>query len=110
MRPNFQSYGLTDEKLISEMNTAVTAESEIISKFIARKRSVKTAQAASIAISYVSHKTTPSIPKEQKAEKSNHLIASLDAVKADIAMIKHSINVSKENKNVSSRTIRSQIA
>ena len=108
MRPIFQSSGLTDEKLIREINTAVTAESERMNRFVAPKRSVKAAQTAFIAISNVSHKTTPPIPEEQKAEKSNPLIASLDAVKADIAMIKQSINVSKENKNASRRTIRSQ--
>ena len=43
MRPIFQSPTVTDEMLIREMNTAVTAESERISKFVARKRSVKIA-------------------------------------------------------------------
>ena len=110
MRPIFQSPAVTDEFLIREMNTAVTAESERISKFVARKRSVKTAQTAPIAVSDTPQETTPSKPKEQNASKPNPLIVSLDEVKADIAMIKQSINVSSENKNMSRRSNRSQSA
>ena len=110
MRPIFQSPAVTNEFLIREMNTAVTAESERISKFVARKRSVKTAQTAPIAVSDAPQETTPSKPKEQNASKPNSLIVSLDEVKADIAMIKQSINVSSENKNMSRRSNRSQSA
>ena len=110
MRPIFQSPTVTDEMLIREMNTAVTAESERISKFVARKRSVKIAQTAPIAASDAPQVTMPSKPKEQNASKPNPLIASLDEVKADITMIKQSINASSENKNMSRRSIQSQSA
>ena len=67
--------------LIREMNTAVTAESERISKCVARKRSVRTAQTAPIAISEAPQETRPSKSKEQNASKPNPLIASLEEVK-----------------------------
>ena len=76
MRPIFQSPAVTDEMLIREMNTAVTAESERISKFVARKRSVRTAQTAPIAILEAPQETRPSKSKEQNASKPNPLIAS----------------------------------
>ena len=110
MRPIFQSPSVTDEMLIREMNIAVTAESERISKFVARKRSVRTAQTAPIAASDAPQETRPSKSKEQNASKPNPLIASLEEVKADIAMIKQSINVNSENKNVPRRSNRSQSA
>ena len=98
MRPIFQSPSVTDEMLIREMNTAVTAESERISKFVARKRSVRTAQTAPIAASDAPQETRPSKSKEQNASKPNPLIASLEEVKADIAMIKQSINVNSKKR------------
>ena len=110
MRPIFQVPAVTDEMLIREMNTAVTAESERMSKFVTRKRSVRTAQTAPIAISDAPQDTRPSKSKEQNASKPNPLIASLEEVKADIAMIKQSINVNSENKNVPRRSNRSQSA
>ena len=110
MRPIFQSPSVTDEMLIREMNTAVTAESERISKFVARKRSVRTAQTAPIAASDAPQETRTSKSKEQNASKPNPLIASLEEVKADIAMIKQSINVNSENKNGPRRSNRSQSA
>ena len=96
--------------LIREMNTAVTAESERISKYVARKCSARTAQTAPIAVSDAPQETRLSKSKEQNASKPNPLIDSLEEVKADIAMIKQSINVNSENKNVPRGSTRSQSA
>ena len=110
MRAKFQSPAVTDEMLIREMNTAVTAESERISKFVAQKSSVRTAQTAPIAVSDAPQETRPSKSKEQIASKPILLIASLEEVKADIAILRQSINVNSENKNVPRRSNRSQSA
>ena len=88
MRPFLEMSRVSDEVLIREINIAMTTESERSNKFGARKRPVKNNQAPVQATEVADRQTI----KETKATKQNTLLASLEAVQADVAMIKKAMN------------------
>ena len=94
MRPFLEMSRVSDEVLIREINIAMTTESERSNKFGARKRPSKNNQ-ASVQATEVADKPTT---KETKANKQNTLLASLEAVQADVAMIKEAMNSQQSEK------------
>ncbi len=86
MRPFLQANKVSDETLIREINVAMSSENERQNKFGARKRATKTSQ-ATIAATAVPELMQPTAA-ESKKEKSNKLIATLEALRADVDVLK----------------------
>ena len=98
MRPLLQSKQVTDEQLIREMNLAMSSENERANKINSRKSTRKPALVNSIATN-----ATPSLAKESKHEKEDKVLATLNAIKADVdnlkaAFAKQEQNSTKQNK------------
>ena len=87
MRPYLEVPSVSDETLIREMNIAMTTENERSSKFGARRRPPKQNQISVLATEVVDKQTT----KETKVNKKDTLLASLEAVQADVVMIKEAM-------------------
>ena len=104
MRPFLQSPNVSDETLIREINTAMTAENERLSKLSARKRVTKPNQLA-VAATEVS--TGKPATQETKKGKQDVLIASLQEVRADVASLKQAMTTTRaENESRSKRPTR----
>ena len=104
MRPFLQSPNVSDETLIREINTAMTAENERLSKLSARKRVTKPNQLA-VAATEVS--TGKPATQETKKGKQDVLIASLQEVRADVASLKQAMTTPRaENESGSKRPTR----
>ena len=84
MRLYLETPNISDEVLIREMNVAMTTESERSSKLGTRRRSAR----QNILSTEDSDKKTT---KDAKATKTSVLMASLEAVQADVAMIKEAM-------------------
>ena len=97
IHPFLQMSNVADELLIREINTATTTESERSTKLGTRKRVAKSSQ-VSVATASEASELPPQKTKEVKSAKQNNLLESLEAVKADVAMIKEAINAKQENK------------
>ena len=98
LRPLLQSKQVTDEQLIREMNLAMSSENERANKINSRKSTRKPALVNSIATN-----ATPSLAKESKHEKEDKVLATLNAIKADVdnlkaAFAKQEQNSTKQNK------------
>ena len=88
MRLYLETPNISDEVLIREMNVAMTTESERSSKLGTRRRSAR----QNILSTEDSDKKTT---KDAKATKTSVLMASLEAVQADVAMIKEAMTAQK---------------
>eukprot|EP00112_Aurelia_sp_Birch-Aquarium-sp1_P011704 Seg2463.1 transcript_id=Seg2463.1/GoldUCD/mRNA.D3Y31 product="hypothetical protein" protein_id=Seg2463.1/GoldUCD/D3Y31 len=101
MRPFLQSQNVSDETLIKEMNMAITAENERISKLSARKGVRKPTQ---IAVAVTEVTTGKPATQETRKRKQDASIASLQEVRADVASSKEAINTKQENKSASRKS------
>ena len=103
MRPYLEVPSVSDETLIREMNIAMTTENERSSKFGARRRPRKQNQTSVLATEVVDKQTT----KETKVNKKDTLLASLEAVQADVVMIKEAMKAQKpENTGRTRKPVR----
>ena len=91
MRLYLETPNISDEVLIRERNVAMTTESERSSKLGTRRRSARQNQTNILSTEVSDKKTT----KDTKATKTSVLIASLEAVQADVAMIKEAMTTQK---------------
>ena len=91
MRLYLETPNISDEVLIREMNVAMTTESERSSKLGTRRRSARQNQTNILSTEVSDKKTT----KDTKATKTSVLMASLEAVQADVAMIKEAMTAQK---------------
>ena len=91
MRLYLETPNVSDEVLIREMNVAMTTESERSNKLGSRRRPARQNQ-ATVLSTEVSDKQTI---KDTKVTKTNKLMTSLEAVKADVAMIKEAMTAQK---------------
>ena len=92
MRPFLQSPNVSDETLIREINIAMTAENERLSKLDARKRVTKPSQ---IAVAATEVSTGKPAAQETKKGKQDVLIASLQEVRADVASLKQAMTTTR---------------
>ena len=93
MRPFLQTPNVTDETLIKEINIALSTENERQNKFGSRKKAQKSNATTTASVS-----APPSKPTEQKAGKQNPLQATLEAIKADVDVLKEAIQSKSFNK------------
>ena len=100
MRPFLQSPNVSDETLIREINVAMTAENERLSKLSAKKRVTKPNQ---IAVAATEASTSKPKTKETKKGKQDVLITSLQEVRADVASLKQAMTTRAEKESDSKR-------
>ena len=91
MRLYLETPNISDEVLIREMNVAMTSESERSSKLGTRRRSARQNQTNILSKEVSDKKAT----KDIKATKTSVLMASLEALQADVAMIKEAMTAQK---------------
>ena len=91
MRPYLEVPSVSNETVIREMNIAMTTENKRSSKVGARRCPPKQNQTSVLATEVVDKQTT----KETKVNKKDTLLASLEAVQADVVMIKEAMKAQK---------------
>eukprot|EP00112_Aurelia_sp_Birch-Aquarium-sp1_P016484 Seg3744.2 transcript_id=Seg3744.2/GoldUCD/mRNA.D3Y31 product="hypothetical protein" protein_id=Seg3744.2/GoldUCD/D3Y31 len=93
-----QTPNVTDETLIKEINIALSTGNERQNKFGSRKKAQKSDTVVAASVS-----APPSKPTEQKAGKQNPLQATLEAIKADVDVLKEAIQLKHFNKEAKAK-------
>ena len=102
LRPFLQDQRLSDDNLIKELNLAVAAENERASKMSTRKKAPKPVQINANCVN-----TPKNASKEKSLEGQEKILASLNALKADLDTLKDKFNKKSQQPNPRSKARKS---